>query len=165
MNNRHPWPLKKSKSWGPFWSYQQNSTANSANPPRKWAKWAELVVLFSWQLQKGPQDFDFFNCHGCKILISAEIHYFLSALKSCHNNFLLSRVKNYIIMRLPSLRSLIIPMWHLLYLTNQKSKGNQYSHSIQSRKITDFCWMNIVKIRMYVPYFLIQFPQQKNSVY
>ena len=27
MNNRHPWPLKKSKSWGPFCSYQLNSTA------------------------------------------------------------------------------------------------------------------------------------------
>ena len=31
MNNRHPWPLKKSKFWGPFWSYQLNSTANSAH--------------------------------------------------------------------------------------------------------------------------------------
>ena len=30
MNNRHSWPLKKSKPWGPFWSYQLNSTANSA---------------------------------------------------------------------------------------------------------------------------------------
>ena len=47
MNNRHPWPLKKSKSWGPFWSYQLNSTANAAYPPRKWAKWAKLAVLFS----------------------------------------------------------------------------------------------------------------------
>ena len=27
MNNLHPWPLKKSKSWGPFWSYQLNSSA------------------------------------------------------------------------------------------------------------------------------------------
>ena len=31
MNNQHPWQLKKSKSWGPFWSYQLNSTANLAN--------------------------------------------------------------------------------------------------------------------------------------
>ena len=31
MYNRHPWPLKKSKSWGPFWSYQLNSIANSAH--------------------------------------------------------------------------------------------------------------------------------------
>ena len=43
MNNRHPWPLKKSKSWGPFWSYQLNSTANSANSPWKWAKLSELA--------------------------------------------------------------------------------------------------------------------------
>ena len=45
MNNRHPWPLKKSKSWGPFWSYQLSSTANSAYSPQKLAKWAELAVL------------------------------------------------------------------------------------------------------------------------
>ena len=25
-----------------------SSTANSANPPRKWAKWAKLAMLFSW---------------------------------------------------------------------------------------------------------------------
>ena len=31
MNNRHPWQLKKSKSWGPFLSYQLSSTANLAN--------------------------------------------------------------------------------------------------------------------------------------
>ena len=30
MNNRHPWQLKKSKPWGPFWSYQIDSSANSA---------------------------------------------------------------------------------------------------------------------------------------
>jgi hypothetical protein len=31
MNNQHPWQLKKSKSWGPLWSYQLNRTANLAN--------------------------------------------------------------------------------------------------------------------------------------
>ena len=31
MNIRHPWQLKKSKSWGPFWSYQLNRNANSAH--------------------------------------------------------------------------------------------------------------------------------------
>jgi hypothetical protein len=48
MNNWHPWQLKKNQnSGGPFWSYQLNSTANSAYSPQKWAKWAELAVLFS----------------------------------------------------------------------------------------------------------------------
>ena len=48
MNNGHPQQLKKkSKFWGPFWSYQLDSTANSAYSPQKWAKWAELAVLFS----------------------------------------------------------------------------------------------------------------------
>ena len=59
---------KKNQIWGPFWSYQLNSTANSASSPRKWAKWIELAVLFSWQLQNGPFDFDF-NCHGCRLFI------------------------------------------------------------------------------------------------
>ena len=57
MNNRHPWQLKKSKFWGPFWSYQLNSTANSAYSPQKWVKWVKLAVLFNWQLQNGPQNF------------------------------------------------------------------------------------------------------------
>ena len=42
MNNWHPWQLKKSKSWGPFWSYHLGSTANPAHLPKK------LAVLFSW---------------------------------------------------------------------------------------------------------------------
>jgi hypothetical protein len=52
---------KKSKFWRSFWSYQLNRTANSAYSPQKWAKWAELAVLFNWQLQNGPHDFDFFQ--------------------------------------------------------------------------------------------------------
>ena len=74
----HPWQLKKSKSWGPLRSYQLNSSANSANLPQKWAKWAKLAVLISWQLQNGPQDFGFLNWHGCQTLILAEIHCYLS---------------------------------------------------------------------------------------
>ena len=31
MNYRHPWPLKKPKSWELSWSYQLNSTADLAN--------------------------------------------------------------------------------------------------------------------------------------
>ena len=61
MNNRHPWQLQKSKFCGPFWSYQLDSNANSAYSSQKWAKWAELAVLFSWQLQNGPLNFDFFS--------------------------------------------------------------------------------------------------------
>ena len=58
MNNRHP--------------------QHPAHLPQKWAKWAELVVQFSWQLQNGTQDFNFFNCHGCQTFILAEIHCYLS---------------------------------------------------------------------------------------
>ena len=45
--------IEKIKILGQFWSYKLNSSANSAYSPRKLAKWAELAVLFSWQLLKG----------------------------------------------------------------------------------------------------------------
>ena len=71
MNNRHPWPLKKSKSWGLFWRYQPNGTANSAHLAHFLGGQAELAVLFSMQLQNSPQDFDFFNGHGCQLINEA----------------------------------------------------------------------------------------------
>ena len=48
MNYKHPWQWKKTKSWEPFWSYQLDSTANSAHFARFLGKWAKLAVLFSW---------------------------------------------------------------------------------------------------------------------
>ena len=39
---------KKSKFWEPFWSYLQNSIANPAHVPQKWAKWAKWAVQLSW---------------------------------------------------------------------------------------------------------------------
>ena len=45
---RHPWKLKKFKSWGPFRSYQLNSTANLAHFAQFLGKWAKLSVLLSW---------------------------------------------------------------------------------------------------------------------
>ena len=30
---------------------------------------AKLAVLLGWQLQNSPQDFDFFNCPGCRMFI------------------------------------------------------------------------------------------------
>jgi hypothetical protein len=44
----HPKQMKKSKSLGPFWSYQLKSTANSAHLAQFLGKWAKLAVLFSW---------------------------------------------------------------------------------------------------------------------
>ena len=40
--------IEKIKILGAFWSYQLDSSANLAHLPQKWAKWAELAVLFSW---------------------------------------------------------------------------------------------------------------------
>ena len=61
--------IEEIKILGAVLSYQLNSTATSAYSLQKWAKWAELAVLFSWQLQNGPHIFDFFNCHGCRLFI------------------------------------------------------------------------------------------------
>ena len=66
--------IEKIKILGPFWSYQLNSTANSAHLAHFHGELAELAVLFSWQFQNGPQDLDFFNCHGCRLFILAYFH-------------------------------------------------------------------------------------------
>ena len=57
MNYRHPWQLKKSKSWQPVWSYQINSTANPDHLPQNWPnqqcclagsyKTAPSILIFS----------------------------------------------------------------------------------------------------------------------
>ena len=44
INIRHPWQLKKSKSWEPFWSYQLKSTANQAHLPQNWARLTVQLV-------------------------------------------------------------------------------------------------------------------------
>ena len=49
MNNWHPWQLSKSESWGPFWSYQLDSTANPAhylNGPN-WPNWQYCLASSS----------------------------------------------------------------------------------------------------------------------
>ena len=55
MNIRHPGQLKKLKSWGPFSSYQVNSTAS---------KLGQIDQIGS--AQNGPQDFDFSTAMGAK---------------------------------------------------------------------------------------------------
>jgi hypothetical protein len=66
MNNWHPWQLNESKSWGPFWSYQLDSTDNPAHFPQKWAKWAKLAVLFSFKT--APRILIFLIAMGAKPL-------------------------------------------------------------------------------------------------
>ena len=70
MSNRHLWQLKKSKSWGPFWSYQLNSTANPAHLPQNLGQmgWIGSALL---------EFCVFLNCHGCQTFILAEIHCYL----------------------------------------------------------------------------------------
>ena len=78
MNNRNPWPLKKSKSWGLFWSYQLNSTANSAH-----------LAHFH---QNGPQDFDFFNAMGADYLFELIFNENCDPQFNGHNNSFLASV-------------------------------------------------------------------------
>ena len=46
---------------------------------KKWAKWAELAVLFSWRCKTAPTILIFFNCHNCRFFIWACFHCPLSA--------------------------------------------------------------------------------------
>jgi hypothetical protein len=61
MNIRHPRQVKKLKSWGLFWIYHLNSTANLAHLPRNQAKWTELAVLFSLNIQNSKNDTSLFS--------------------------------------------------------------------------------------------------------
>ena len=51
-----------------------------------------MEKIKSWGPFWSYQDFDFSNCYGCQTFILAEIHCYLSALKSWHNNSFLSGV-------------------------------------------------------------------------
>ena len=58
MNNQHPWQLeKKIKILGAVLELPAKQHCHFSLI----TKWAELAVLFSWQLQNGPQNFDFFS--------------------------------------------------------------------------------------------------------
>ena len=51
-------------------------------------------MLFCWYCSKmATRILIFFNCHGCQTFILADIHCYLSALKSYYNIFFLSGVK------------------------------------------------------------------------
>ena len=50
--------IEKIKILGLFWSYQLNSTTNSAHFAQFFGKWAKLAVLFSWYIApKQPPGF------------------------------------------------------------------------------------------------------------
>jgi hypothetical protein len=55
-NEKSP-PIAIEKNQNSGGRFGANSTANLAYSPCKWAKRAELAVLFSWQLQNGPHYF------------------------------------------------------------------------------------------------------------
>ena len=68
MNYRHPWELKKSKSWEQFWSYQLNSTANPAHSPQNWAKLAKSECCLAGSSKTAPRILIFSIAMGAKYL-------------------------------------------------------------------------------------------------
>ena len=46
---------------GTHGNWKNQKPVNLAHLSRKWAKWAELAVPFSWQLQNDPHDFISFS--------------------------------------------------------------------------------------------------------
>ena len=67
MNNRHPWPLKKSKSWGLFWSYQS---------------WVPIIHLSFFPLRHLPANLsDLIN------------HSYLSIVNECSTPIAIEKIK------------------------------------------------------------------------
>jgi hypothetical protein len=67
MNIRHPEQLKKIKSWGPFWSYQLNSTANLAHLPRTMAKWLNWQSCLAGSYKTAHRILIFSTAIGAKL--------------------------------------------------------------------------------------------------
>ena len=57
-------------------------------PAKQHCHSSPFTVLLSCLLQNGPQDFDFFSCHGCQTFVLVKICCYLTALKSWHDLFL-----------------------------------------------------------------------------
>ena len=72
----HQWQLKKSKSWGPFWSYQLDSTANSAHFARFLGSAVWLVA------PKRPPRIWYFS-----IVLGAEYFFMWNSLLRMHPHF------------------------------------------------------------------------------
>ena len=72
MNICHPGQLEKRKSWGPFLSYQLNSTANPAHLPWKWAKWAHWQCCLAGSSKTAPRILIFSIAMGADYLFEVK---------------------------------------------------------------------------------------------
>ena len=88
----HPWQFRKSKSWGPFWSYQLNSTANSAHFAQFLCNGPNWQCCSAGSSKTAPRILIFFNCPVYWVFILCEIHCCLCPPKSWHNNSSLGSV-------------------------------------------------------------------------
>ena len=66
MSNRHLWQLKESKSWGPFQSYQLNSTANPAHLPQRWPNGLNWQCCLAGSFKTAPRILIFSIAMGAK---------------------------------------------------------------------------------------------------
>ena len=55
MNNRHPWPLKKSKSWGPFWSYHLTALPIQPIHRENGPNWLNWQCCLAGSSKKAPR--------------------------------------------------------------------------------------------------------------
>ena len=74
MNIRHPGQLKKWKSWGPFWSYQLNITANPAHLPQNWANWPNWRCCLAGSSKTAPRILIF------SIVLGAEYSFYVKSI-------------------------------------------------------------------------------------
>ena len=87
MSNWNPWQLKKSKSWGPFWSYQLNSNANQPIYLKIGPNWPNWQCCLTGSSKTAPRILIFFNWHGCRFFIWAKFEWIFG-----HNNSFWSSV-------------------------------------------------------------------------
>ena len=85
--------IEKIKILGTVLELPAKQHCQSSPFTKKLGQMGLILVLLSCKLLNGPQDFDLFNCHVCQTFNWAEIHCYLSALKSWNNNSFLSGVE------------------------------------------------------------------------
>jgi hypothetical protein len=86
----HPWPLKKSKSWGPFWNYQLNSTANPAHLPHKVGQ----MGCLAGSSKTAPRILIFSIAIGADYSFDIKSGFSIAPTFSLHNNFDIASVMN-----------------------------------------------------------------------
>ena len=106
----HPRPLKKLKSWVPFWSYQLNYTANSAHLVHFCGKWALKRLPGFW----------FFS-----IATDADYSFYVKSIALCASTFF-----RCIISVLDSVIEFTIYIYYCLSTYHPHENGQEFTNGI-----------------------------------